>query len=467
MARIAFLQNFWYEFLGTMYISALLKDRGHTCEVFIESGEKNFTESITRFKPDLIGFYTTTGTHGWALSRASKLKKLTGSRVILGGPHPTFFPEVIENEAVDIICMGEGEYAMIELAERLDSGKSFADIQNLHVKSNGAITRNDLRPLIDDLDTLPPPDRALYDKYPSLQDNLSVFTGRGCPFDCSFCFNRPYIKLYKDKGKPIRRHSPRWVIEELKRIIRLYKTKFIRFDDEVFILNNKWLTEFLPIYKKEIGLPFTCLLHVKLVTPEVVELLKESGCQMAYFGIESGNEEIRNVALRKGIKEEEMMRSAELLNKAGIKIGTYNMLGLPGETVDKAFETVHINQRIGVEYPWCSLYQPYPGTDLENYCREKGLLGEDYSCDSISASFFKRSVVENKEKKELERLQKLFHIAVQFPSLEPLIRFAVRLPITSLLDVIFYATYGYRYMKTYKVSLWRVIITGLRSREYI
>ncbi len=467
MVRIAFLQNFWYEFLGVMYLSSLLKKNGHSCEVFIESGERNIYESVEKYNPHIIGFYATTGTHNWALKIADELKKRTNAKIIMGGPHPTFFPEIISDPSLDIICRGEGEYAMLELAECLDKGKPYNNIQNLWVKNGNTITENDLRPLVEDLDTLLPPDRTLYAKYPSLKDNLSVFTGRGCPYNCSFCFNKSYIRLYEGKGNPIRRHSPRWVINELKKIIELYNTKFIRFDDDVFILNRKWLCEFFPLYKEEIGLPFTCLLHASLTDEKTVSMLKDAGCEMAYFGIESGNVELRNTLLNKGISNEEIINAANLLKNAGIKIGTYNMLGIPGEDVGKALETIHLNRQIGVDYPWCSLYQPYPGTELEKICRGKNLLPEPYNYNSISPSFFKRSVVQNRDRNKLQRLQKLFHLTVKYKFLEPLVKLAIQLPITFLLDAVFYITYAVRYKKTYKVSLWRIIITGLKSREYI
>jgi len=131
MVRIAFLQNFWYEFLGVMYLSSLLKKNGHSCEVFIESGERNIYESVEKYNPHIIGFYATTGTHNWALKIADELKKRTNAKIIMGGPHPTFFPEIISDPSLDIICRGEGEYAMLELAECLDKGKPYNNIQNL------------------------------------------------------------------------------------------------------------------------------------------------------------------------------------------------------------------------------------------------------------------------------------------------------------------------------------------------
>jgi len=467
MARIAFIQNFWFQYLGIMYISSILKAENHSCEVFIEGGEKNLFNSVKKFKPDILGFYTTTGNQKWVLGTCGKLKEELKSKVVLGGPHPTFFSEIIEDERIDAICIGEGEFAMRDFCNRFDKNESLRNIQNLWVKENGNIYKNSLRLLIDDLDSLPPPDRSIYDKYPSLKDNLSVFTGRGCPFSCTFCYNKSYRELYKGKGKLIRRHSPKWIISELKRLKEKYDLKFVRFDDEVFVINPEWLDEFLPLYKKEINLPFTCLLHVKLTKPEIAKKLKMAGCKMAYFGIETGNESLRNQVLRKGFSNDEIIKAAKALKNEGIKIGTYNMLGIPGETIEKAFETVKINQLIKTDFPWCSLFQPYPKTEIEEYCRKNKYLKEGYSPDDMSASFFKKCVIENKEKKELENLQRFFHLAVRFPRLEKIIKFLIKLPPNIFFELIFYLTYSYRYLKTYRVSLYRILITGLRSKEYL
>ena len=467
MARIAFVQNFWYQYLGTMYISSMLKNANHFCEVFIEGGEKKLLDSVKKFNPHILGFYTTTGNQKWVLETCKIIKKNLECKIILGGPHPTFFTETIDDENVDAICIGEGEYAMLEFCNRFDKNENLKDIQNLWVKENGNIYKNSLRQLVDDLDSLPPPDRSLYDKYPSLKDNLSVFTGRGCPFSCTFCYNKSYRELYKGKGKLIRRHSPKWVIEELKRLKQRYSLKFVRIDDEVFIVNPNWIDEFLSLYKKEINLPFTCLLHVKLTKPETVRKLKNAGCEMAYFGIETGNEKLRNEILKKGFSNDDIIQAAKALKAEGIKIGTYNMLGIPGESVETAFETIKLNQLIKTDFPWCSLFQPYPKTEVEDYCKKNKFLKEGYSYNDMSASFFKKCVVENKEKKELQNLHRFFHLAIKFPGLERIIRFLINLPPNIFFEIIFYLAYSYRYLKTYRVSFYRILITGLRSKEYL
>ena len=142
MARIAFIQNFWYQYLGIMYISSVLKNANHSCEVFIEGGEKNLLDSVKKFNPDILGFYSTTGNQKWVIETANKLKKELNCKVILGGPHPTFFTETIEDKRIDAICIGEGEYAMQEFCSRFDRGETLRDIQNMWVKEDGNIYKN-------------------------------------------------------------------------------------------------------------------------------------------------------------------------------------------------------------------------------------------------------------------------------------------------------------------------------------
>jgi radical SAM superfamily enzyme YgiQ (UPF0313 family) len=192
-----------FEYLGVMYISSILKKHGHMVEMFIvTNNEEKAIEEIISLEPDLVGFPCMTGVHRWALSFAGKLKKRTPCRVIFGGAHPTYFPDVINEPEIDIVCRSEGEYPTLEIANKIDKGLDFSDTMNCWFKSNGKIIKNELRPLIQNLDELPFPDRELYiKKYPYLKRSQRVFIGgRGCPFDCAFCFNHALTKLYKNKG---------------------------------------------------------------------------------------------------------------------------------------------------------------------------------------------------------------------------------------------------------------------------
>ncbi|HLE17951.1 MAG TPA: cobalamin-dependent protein, partial [Syntrophales bacterium] len=157
MANVVFIQRLWYEYPGTGYLSAILRKHGHSTRVIIEESPRRI---VKRLLPgDIAAFSVMTGMHHWALGIASHIKKTLGLMTVFGGPHPTYFPDVIEKDAADIICRGEGEYALLDLANAIDNERDFDKIANLWVKSAGTIHKNPLRPLIDDLDTLPLQDR--------------------------------------------------------------------------------------------------------------------------------------------------------------------------------------------------------------------------------------------------------------------------------------------------------------------
>lgn len=461
MARVLFIQNFWFEFLGTMALSSLLKQHSHTVDLMIENDPKVIADYVAQNPQDIIGAYTVSGTHKWVLETFYHLKQKSNALLIAGGPHPTFFPEFVEEPAVDAICVGEGEGAIIELAECVDTGQPIDSIQNIGVKINGSIKINPLRPLVSDLNELPTPDRDLYyKKYSILRKSPSkhFITGRGCPFNCTFCSNKAYKELYCGLGRMVRQPDPKKICDEINQTHKNYPLKSVRFDDEVFLLDEKWLLEFLDRYKKEVGLPFSCLIRADIATAAAIEAMKSAGCYIAYFGLESGNDYIRNEILGKNISRDQIIDTARLLRKNKIKIGTFNMVGMPGETFENAWETVRLNQIIQSDYPWCSIIQPYPGTALEKYARSLGVLDTDYGVNDLNQSYFNDTVLKNPESDSLVALQKLFYLAVKFPRLEKPIRWAAKHGHKNkMIQALFNLTYAWRYSKTYKMPFFELI----------
>jgi len=423
MARVIFLQRIWYEYGGPEIISSVLKRYGHEVDLFIGEEANVFLDKIQ--PKDIVAFSTMSGEHHWALEVATEIRKEKDVLTVFGGPHPTYFPEIINHPAVDIACCGEGEYSMLDLADAYDKGIDYTNIPNLSVKVSNKIKRNDVRALISDLDTLPFPDREIYYKYRLLKKaSLKPFmASRGCPFSCSFCFNEKLRSIYSNKGKYIRFRSPRNLIDEIKEVESMYGLRSIYFADDLFVLNKKWLMEFTSIYKKEIKKPYVCSANVNTLNEEIIRILKDSGCHTVSFGIETGNERLRHELLNKSITNRQILEVGHLLKKYKLKFMTFNMIGLPGESIKNAFETIDLNIKIGTEYPRCSILTPYPGTKIAQDYKDKLRIKDIYSTFQQSEISF-----DVPHLKELINIHYFFQTAVIFPYLFWLIKRLIKLP---------------------------------------
>ena len=237
MAKVLFVipgSIFRHEPLGVMYLSGVLKEVGHETDLVID-GEEDLVLAARHFKPDIVAFSVITGSQARAIELSKRIKGTLSDSIlcVMGGPHATFFPKVIYKEGIDGVCRGEGELAMLELANRLDAGQ---DIANWWMKIGGQAFRNPVRPLIENVDAIPFPDRDLVTKYRrSSQGQVKCFiTARRCPFDCSYYFNHAYRRLYRGKGKVVRRRSVDNVIEEIEEVRNRYDIVLIFFSDDTF-----------------------------------------------------------------------------------------------------------------------------------------------------------------------------------------------------------------------------------------
>ena len=466
MANVLFIQDLGYEHLGTMYLAAMLKRHGHDCNVVINNLERAPLKCVKEHNPDLVGFSVVTGTQDWALDMAKRIKMVVPTcKIIFGGPHPTHFPEIIRQEQVDFVCRGEGEHALLELAQALDDKRDTTAIQNIWSKRGALVVENDVRNLVEDLDSLPFPDRSLYDRYPTIsrRPQKRFLTTRGCPYACSFCFEPALKKMYQNKGKYVRRRSVAGAIEEIREVHKTFPFKTVFFDDDTFILDLAWVLDFLREYREKIKLPFICLVRANLLTEPLVQELKASGCKRIFFGVETGNEALRNALLKKHLSNAQIIQAAELLHKHKIRFKTYNMLGLPDETLDTAFETLELNARIKTDYPWCSIFQPYPGTELGHYAVERGYMDAEFDESDIPAYYSKSILTQKKDIRQIMNLQRLFIAGIKFPRLMPLIKRLVTLPPNFIFDLVFFAGFFYTYVGSQDNGLLNSFRDGLHS----
>ena len=468
---------------GILLISSVLKEADHRVSLVVAS-EEDPLEAALRLRPDVVAYTVYTGPHTWYLELNQRIRaQLPGVYSIFGGPHPTFFPEMIESEGVDGLCLGEGEYATLDLMNALErnsdgsagltaGGITLTDptIPNWWFKLNGKVVRNPLRPLLTSqgLDALPFSDRELlYAAHKqSRHTRIKPFiTGRGCPYDCAFCFNKAYSDLYGGKGRRFRRRSPDNVIRELKEVASRHDVRFVLFMDDTFILQDKWLKEFMARYKAEIGLPFWCQVRANLVTDEIVALFKDAGCISVSFGLEAGNDRLRNAVLNRHMSREEILDAAEALRRHGIAFMTNNMLGLPTGTLQNDFETLELNAQCQPAYANVFLFQPYPKTALGEWAYEHGWMTGTF--DDLSGSVSDNTVIRfgsEAEKHQIENLQKLFALGVEFPWLLPAIRRLIRLPSHRLFWLVYKLWKGWAIknrMFPFKMTPWEYLDTAL------
>jgi radical SAM superfamily enzyme YgiQ (UPF0313 family) len=355
---------------------------------------------VKKENPELIGFSSTSHMFPFIKKFAfwlveAKIEVPT----ICGGIHPTIAPEeTIGVEGIDMICLGEGETALAELCRKMERNEEISIIPNLWIKRDGTIIKNPLRPLLDNLDRLPFPDRNIFDYqnlYSEREGRGSFTVARGCPYNCTYCCNHLIRKIYKSKGKPVRFRSVDNVIAEIKEVVEHYQfIKTLIFDDDILFLKREWAEEFAEKYSQEIKLPFICNARANLTDKAMVYLLKRAGCYHVKFGLESGNEYICNEILNRQLSNEDVKKAFALCKKAGLISESFNMVGIPCETPSAILDTVKLNATIAVDKMQVSIYQPYKGTRLADLCKEQSfLVSRDLESDFFSPSILKLNTI--------------------------------------------------------------------------
>jgi len=471
--RILFaLKQIDYEPQGILHLSSALKAAGHQVALTVAAAEDP-VRSAERFSPHVLAYSVTTGSHKFYLELNRSIRERVNALSVFGGPHATFFPEMIEEEGVDGVCRGEGEEALVELVGALERQEPITGILNWWIKADGQIHRNPVRPLRRDLDALPLPDRQLvYDKDPfTRRSGLKHFiTSRGCPFNCTYCFNQAFDELYDGEGHLVRRRSVDNVLEELRWVKVRYPLKFVVFLDDTFIVPPSWVAEFCDKYPAAVGLPFFCNVRANLVTPEVMRQLRRAGCVSVGMGVETADDRLRNELLKRRMSREQIVTASKVIREAGIHLITTNMLGLPTGSLAIDFATLELNIACRPGYANAFLYQPYPRTALGEFTRQQGLM--EGSLDDISSSAWDRSILRFEsleEKRQVENLNKLFAVAVEWPQLLPLVRRLIRLPSNRLFWLVYKTWKGYavkRRIHPYRLSLDEYLQTFWRFMRF-
>ena len=350
--------------LGLLYIASMLESRGFEVKVVDEMVGEIFEDVVRDFKPDVVGL----GVVSPCINRAIYLTKFAhdnGAKVIVGGPHASAIPErAISELNCEAACFGESEWTFLEYCQ----GKTLSKIDGLAYKDKkGKIHKNNARALEENLDNFPFPARHLIDleKYAGTvqfgfvckpgEITTQINSSRGCPFTCTFCADHATFQ------RRTRYRSTENIVAEIKMLKDKYGIRSIIFDDVNFTTEEVRVREICAAIK-DLKIRWSCQLRVK-ISEETLRAMKNSGCEVVSFGVESGSQKVLN-KVQKGITISMIEETFKIARRVGLRTKSYFIVGLPGEEWDDLEQSVALAKRINPDYLWLSFFTPVPGAKL-------------------------------------------------------------------------------------------------------
>lgn len=395
------------EATGLRLISSLLKSSGHRTQMIfltLKRGQSSQTsyppEVIEQFidlvkDAGLIAISLMTNTY-YQACELTKALTAAGIKapVVWGGVHPTAVPQSCIDFA-DILCVGEGEWPMVDLANALQEDRDYSHIDNLWIRRNGQIIRNDVRPLFEQLDQLPFPDYQLDQQHhilhkgklvPARPKNMRgtlvryrLLTTRGCPYACTFCCNSKWLEVYRNKGKWVRKRSIPNVIAELEQIKKQFDT--VRavniLDDTFFVRTEEEFEQFAQLYRQRIAWPFEINTHPATITAAKIQLLHDCGCAMVKMGIQSGSQNTNYDIYNRRISNQAIAQAIEILGRfPNLQKEYHYIVNNPLEPEQNMIETLRF---VAQHHPGnCKVVifplALFPGSQLHRRAKQEGIL---------------------------------------------------------------------------------------------
>ena len=376
---------------GQAMLAAVAREAGHEVFVldpyFYKISPEQYISYLKEHQFDVVGcsIYTLTFSLAQQLFEYTRAA-LPNAFTVAGGPHPTSLPAQTLNEIpqLDYIISGEGELAFVELLDKIRTGASVDSVKSLVYRRRGDQTpvMNPRREFVPDLDDLPIPAYDLFPikeyvctpnlvrRYPTVATQIT----RGCPYQCAFC------QYTLALGKHYRHRSPEKVIEELRFLKDRYGARGVVFRDSALTVDIPFLRSLCrSMIDSRIDLAWMCYSRTDIIAKhgmEILPLMKKAGCWQIGYGCESANQKTLDL-LNKGTTVQYNIDAVQQTIRNGIMCSTTWMLGLPGETKDDAWESVRLAIKLSPHLAKFFLPIPYPGTDLEQMCREDGGLREN------------------------------------------------------------------------------------------
>jgi len=369
--------------IGLASIAALLLKNSFEVDVLdcsaLNLGIEGIRDKIKSSQPDLVGISAMTPMIFESYKIAEAVKNGCNAQVAIGGVHPSLCPEeVVENEFVDYAIVGEGEYVFLDLCKAIRDKKGFDGIKGVYYLEEGKPKYNGVCELTENLDDLPFPAVDLFplDKYHQSIGETSKFmtmiTSRGCPYMCTYCVNSSNALF----GKKYRTMSAERVVSEIQFYVEKYGVTEIDFYDDNFTSDVKRLVKFCDLLQqKGIKIKWKCSSRVETIDEGILRKMKDAGCYLIAYGVESGDRDILN-SVKRFTSFEKVEEVFSLTHKVGIRTVAYFMIGFPDETKETIKRTVDFAIKIDPTYVQFSLITPYPHTQMFTDYLDQGLLLE-------------------------------------------------------------------------------------------
>lgn len=380
--------NYWQP-LGTLYVASSLQRAGHAVKflngAFMAHAE--ILNEIAAFEPDFVGLYSTA--FGWprAKSTANDIKRLVSRAFIcVGGPYVIAMQErcLVDDGAdcIDAIVTGEGEITVPDMLNRLEQGKDLSGVEGVIYRDGATVVKNQPRPLISDLNSIPFPARELlgdsnpYVPPPATYKRKPVavmLTSRGCNRRCIYCF-----QLDKNRKSGIRYRSIEDVLAEIE-LCLAQGFREIKFLDDTFAGDYERAMQIAQEIKAR-RLDFTWFVSacVNQVDEPLLKAFKEAGCWAILFGAESGVQKNLN-AIRKGTTLEQITKAVRMAKGVGLKVITPFIFGIPGETFEEGLETITFACKLNPDIANFHAITPFPGAELYDNVEKYGTISDDLS----------------------------------------------------------------------------------------
>jgi len=310
--------------------------------------------------------------------------------IVAGGEFATVAPErALSLPGVEAAAIGEPDASLMTYFERIKDPAIGQVVQGVWLRDERGLARPKMPALIEDLDSLPFPERDLfgYTEYVARTGEIEIAVGRGCPQVCRYCMNDTVRSLYQPGAGWVRRRSADNVLEEIAALRERYSgVRLVRFLDHAFALNPSWLAPFLDAYKRACDLPFRCHLRANALGQNEAEQLKEAGCRMADIEVISSSNLIRDEIFDMRVEAEDLERTFRLLREAKIRTRAVMYFGSPYESEASLERAVGLLRKLQPDTVDARAYYPFPGTQAVQTCRENGWLhsrgDEQYHNDS-------------------------------------------------------------------------------------